>query len=315
MPEARNALRAAVTRDADTPVTAAVRAGADAATAQGGGVAAVLFYGSGIDAAEPGDTLLDYYILVDSFTAWYGRRGLKAALGAMLPPNVHYVRTTAGGREIHAKAAVMRLDQFRRAAAGRGPTPQIWARFAQPCRLVYARDDTARDHTLTALVDAVETFHRAVLPLIDRAATPATVWKRGLDETYARELRSEPDARIDALLAARREHLVERTRLAAAATGLGDLAANGTRVRVTVARGQQRMARVAARLARPLGKAVAFLRLLKATLTFTDGVSYALWKVERHTGVRVEASRFQRRHPLLAAWPLMWKVYRRGGFR
>lgn len=313
MPEARNTLRAAVTRDAETPVDPAVRAVAEAAGADHPAVAAVLFYGSGLRTGDPAETLLDFYLLVDGYAAWYGR-GLRAALGALLPPNVHYLETRAAGRTLRAKVTVMRLDQFTAAAGGAGATPHVWARFAQPCRLVRVRDDTARERVLRALVDAVETFHRMAFPLVDGTVEPEAVWRRGLRETFARELRSEPPARVDSVIAADPERLGERTRLAASATGLAEPLSDGRRLRITVTREQRRAARLAARLARPLGKAVAFLRLLKAALTFRGGVDYVLWKVERHSGVRVQASEFQRRHPLIAGWPLLWKLYRRGGF-
>jgi len=57
------------------------------------------------------------------------------------------------------------------------------------------------------------------------------------------------------------------------------------------------------------------LRLGKAAFTFNDPLDYVLWKVERHSGIHVEPTALQRRHPLLFAWPLLWRLYRRGGFR
>jgi hypothetical protein len=54
---------------------------------------------------------------------------------------------------------------------------------------------------------------------------------------------------------------------------------------------------------------------MKATLTFENGVDYALWKIERQSGVHMKASPLQRRHPLIAAWPLVWKLWRKGAFR
>ncbi len=63
-----------------------------------------------------------------------------------------------------------------------------------------------------------------------------------------------------------------------------------------------------ARLGRPLN----ILRLLKASFTFEGAMDYAAWKVERHSGVRIEVSPWQRRFPLLAAPGLYWKLRRRG---
>ena len=52
-----------------------------------------------------------------------------------------------------------------------------------------------------------------------------------------------------------------------------------------------------------------------AAFTFSGGQSYLLWKIERHSGVRVEPLAWERRHPLLSAPFLAWRVYRKGGFR
>ena len=43
--------------------------------------------------------------------------------------------------------------------------------------------------------------------------------------------------------------------------------------------------------------------------------AYILWKIERHSGVRVEVTPRQRRHPFIFALPLFWRLYRQGAFR
>ena len=66
---------------------------------------------------------------------------------------------------------------------------------------------------------------------------------------------------------------------------------------------------------RLLGKTLNYLRLIKAAFTFDGAVDYVMWKVRRHSGVIVPVSDWQRRHPVLAAPGLAWKLYRRGAFR
>lgn len=66
---------------------------------------------------------------------------------------------------------------------------------------------------------------------------------------------------------------------------------------------------------RLLGKTLNVARLIKAAFTFAGGVDYLLWKVERHSGVRIEPTPFLRRHPLLGIWGVAWRLWRRGGFR
>ena len=59
---------------------------------------------------------------------------------------------------------------------------------------------------------------------------------------------------------------------------------------------------------RPIARAIAVGRLIKTAFTFGDWVPYAVWKVERHTGQKVELSERQRKHPLIFAWPVIWRV-------
>jgi hypothetical protein len=55
--------------------------------------------------------------------------------------------------------------------------------------------------------------------------------------------------------------------------------------------------------------------LAKSAYTFEGGIDYVLWKIERHSGVRVQLAPWQRRHPLLAAPGLIRKLRRDGVIR
>jgi hypothetical protein len=63
------------------------------------------------------------------------------------------------------------------------------------------------------------------------------------------------------------------------------------------------------------GTALSILRLLKASFTFDGGLPYLAWKIERHSGVKIEITPFMRRHPRLGALGALWRTRRRGGFR
>ena len=266
-----------------------------------GPVRAVLFYGSGLwDGADP-DKVQDFYALV-ARQRDFDPRPVRAALARVLPPNVYYLEADADGVTYRAKVAVMRWDQFARAARGRAATPHIWARFAQPCRIVDADTPARAEATLAALADAVTTFHRKLAPLVPADADARGFWLAGLAETYARELRSERRDRAAAVFDADPERFAWRTACARDAMGRPTAAA-------------RRRARRRAAVARPAGKAIALLRLMKATLTFDGGVDYILWKIERHSGVRETPSAFTRKHPLIGGWPLLVRLYRRGAFR
>jgi hypothetical protein len=57
------------------------------------------------------------------------------------------------------------------------------------------------------------------------------------------------------------------------------------------------------------------LRLLKAAGTFANGVDYLCWKVERHSGVRVEPTERMRRQPRRTAWRLLVRLWRHGALK
>jgi hypothetical protein len=57
------------------------------------------------------------------------------------------------------------------------------------------------------------------------------------------------------------------------------------------------------------------LRILKAALTFDGALDYLLWKIKRHSGVYIEPTALQSRYPLIFAWPLLFRLWRKGAFR
>ena len=140
-------------------------------------------------------------------------------------------------------------------------------------------------------------------PAIPNTNAPAemdalAVWERGFRETYAAELRSETGDRAISIVNADRLRYQQIARHV-----LPELRAGGT------APGHVWRKR------RWIGKSLNYLRLVKAAFTFDGAVDYVLWKVRRHSGVVINVSDWQRRHPLLAAPGLAWKLYRLGAFR
>lgn len=317
MSEGWTELRGIVAGAAEIPVDARVRAAVDALLARcsHGQVVGVLFYGSGLWSRHRAD-LIDLYLVVDApRAAGFGR--LAAALNQVLPPNVIYLETAdpEGNDPLGAKVAVVTWRQFRRGAGGRSATSAIWARFAQPCRLVHVRDANARSAILEALTAATVTFHRKLLGLLPPCTAPRELWRRGLTETYGRELRSEAPLRARAIVDAGGRALTARTPPAIACLAPHAALTDDGAVQVRLAGWRIRIARLASRVARPAGKAVSLARVIKAAFTFDGGVDYVCAKIERHSGVAVRPTAFQRRHPLIGGWPLLWRIYRRGGLR
>lgn len=277
-------------------------------------VQAVLVYGSALWQPPGADDVLDLYLVVDDPRA-AGQGPVAAALNRVLPPNVIYLETPADDATVRAKCAIVSGRQFDRGAR-RGATPLIWGRFAQPCRIAHARDAAAREAVHAALAEAVLTFHRRLLPLLPARLTPEVFWRRALVESYARELRPEGATRAGQLWDAYGDALARRTWQALPLTGFpveveGDDGAFGVRI----ARRGRVWARATGALARPGGKLLSLLRAMKAAFTFEGGVDYVCWKIARHSGVAVRPTPFQRRHPLIGGWPLLWRIYRQGGLR
>ena len=66
---------------------------------------------------------------------------------------------------------------------------------------------------------------------------------------------------------------------------------------------------------RAWSRTLGLVRLLKTAFTFGDWVPYVLWKLERHTGRRIELSPRQRAHPLIYAWPIILPLLMRRNLR
>jgi hypothetical protein len=297
----RARLQAWIARQGAQPAHPSALAIADAIRARHGGIAAILFYGSCLrqpaTAATAPEGVLDFYVVVDGYRAAYRGR-LLALANRVLPPNVFHVTALWQGQPVRAKYAVISMAQFRRGLSRASWQTSFWARFAQPSRLVWARDLQARAAIDAALADAVVTLVAATAPLLDQA-DPEALWLRGFQETYRAELRTEDAARACHLYEAERQHYETITPWALA---VADSEGRRSAQRRWVAR-------------RVLGKTLSVLRLIKALFTFDGGVDYILWKVERHSGVRLPLSPWQRRHPLLASPVFLWRLYKLGAIR
>jgi hypothetical protein len=58
-----------------------------------------------------------------------------------------------------------------------------------------------------------------------------------------------------------------------------------------------------------LGKPLNALRLIKAAFTFEGAARYALWKIERHSGLRLALTPWRERHPILAAPGVLLRLW------
>lgn len=277
------------------------------------GSLATLLYGSCLRAGHL-EGVPDFILVVEAYERAYTRRRLQIA-NRWVPPNVFPLFSSGDeGGPIRAKYAVVSIDDLRRKTRNESAHCFLWARLCQPFALLDARDDATRKAIAACASNAATTMIAMALARVAAGAPrvafdAATLWTAGFQETYRREWRFESRDRSLQLVAddpgyyqGVAEAVVARLERAGALTRDG--------VTIELDNGWARRRRLAWLLRRPLGKALAAMRLIKSALTFGDWVPYALWKMERHTGVRLEASAAQRRHPFLLGWPLILRALR-----
>jgi hypothetical protein len=306
-------IRAQSTQDVPPGISALA---ASACERHGGSVRAVLLYGSTLRTGNVHDGLADLYLLVDDYRSAFNN-GTFALLNSLLPPNVFYLEVPFQGHRLRAKYAVITFSDFRKGTE-RWFHSYLWGRFSQKSALVYVADDLAARQVQEALTKAVMTFVTRTLPRMTSPFTARDLWSRGLALSYRAELRTEQPEGSACLFDADPDYYQGLTCSVLNAPPFNmDVKADVTPHSYLVNIPQKvRRLNVAAWHARTLqGKILSVLRLLKGLLTFKGGVDYILWKIERHSGVRVEVGPTLRRLPPLAILVVFWRLYRRDAFR
>lgn len=267
------------------------------ATEYGEAARAVLFYGSCLRQRELDGLMLDFYLIVSDYRAAYGR-GWLAFSNRLIPPNVF----PYAHQGLAAKYAVLSEADFARECGLEARSVSVWARFAQPSRLVWARDGAARARAIDAVAKAAPTLFAFTLPTMPEGRDdPLAVFRAGFALTYAAELRAERAGRPGSIVDADPDHFQR----------IGDAVLAG----LSVAAVAPEAARRAWRRRRRQGKALSLLRLAKASTTFAGGVDYLAWKINRHAGTQIRVRPWQRRWPLLGALILLPRLWRRGAIR
>ncbi|HEX8535485.1 MAG TPA: hypothetical protein VF662_15080 [Allosphingosinicella sp.] len=261
-----------------------------------GAARAVLFYGSCLRERQLEGLMLDFYLIVSDYRAAYGRSWLAPA-NRLIPPNVFPFEH--GG--LAAKYAVLSEADFARECGERAKTVSVWARFAQPSRLVWATDAAARERVVDSIATAAPTLLKLALPMTAEAEDVLAVWRQGFALTYQSELRAERRDRSSSIVDADPERYRQVGEAAMESVG------GGAPSRAAAERIWKSLRRS--------GKRASVLRLTKASFTFAGGIDYLAWKINRHAGTRVEIKPWQRRWPLVAAITLLPRLLKRGAIR
>lgn len=264
---------------------------------------AVLFYGSVLRTGDL-DGVMDFYVLTAG-----PRRGWRGVLGRVLWPDVSYHEVEHSGRVLRAKVASMTLAQFARAARGREIDTTIWARFVQPCAMVWSSGAEVEPVVVDAVAEAAHSAARFAAALGPPEGPSEAYWSALFQQTYRAEFRVERGGREQSILAfdaARYDRLLINCWRE---QGLLDIVWHGG---VQPNMTDEARARFAAawRLRRRLGKSLNLARLVKAAFTFEGAARYAAWKIERHTGLAVPLTPWREKHPVLAATGVLWRLWR-----
>lgn len=279
-----------VRAELSAPVDPRVTAMAQTIAAQYPGSArAVLFYGSCLRESELDGLMLDFYLIVSDYGDAYPKRWMAAA-NRLIPPNVFPFQH--GG--LIAKYAVLSEADFHRLNGAETRNVSVWARFAQPSRLVWAVDDTARERAFVAVARAAPTL-LAAAGAVDQEA-PLDWWRRAFALTYSVELRAERSARAQSVVDADADRYTRFSAPAIAAMPTSARGGGWSRRRIE-------------------GKALSIARLAKASLTYAGGIDYLAWKINRHAGTKIEIKPWQRRWPLVAALTLVPRLIKGGAIR
>lgn len=282
-----------------------------------GAVDAMLFYGSCLRSGDALDGLVDLYLVVDDYRNAY-RKTLPALFNRLLPPNVYYLETEVEGNRVRSKYAVISMQDLENGTSPKWFHSYLWGRFAQPCGLLYSRDDETSHRVQKILAQAVLTFLTRTLPALPERLDSAAIWQQGLGLSYRAELRVEKPERAVLLYQSWEDHYRALTLLVMDELPFQvkrEQDASQLLFHIQIPPQARRLNRLGWLLRRLQGKFISLLRLIKAAFTFQGGADYLIWKLERHTGVPIEATPKMRRHPLIYGWGLMWRLYRRGVFR
>ncbi len=274
-------------------------------------VQALLFYGSSLRAMNNPDKMLDFYVLVDSYRKTH-KNPVRALLNALIPPAVYYLENeNDGGSTSTCKYSILSLGAFERKTTKRAFLSMVWGRFSQPCVLLFPSSEAVKSRIQNARVSALQHVAAQTIPLMDRAVSAEKFWSRAFFESYNTELRPEKSD-------SRTREIVKRFqgRYEGVSTALfGSPDKNGA-YQMPPRSGWQKFSCKAKWAGRRIaGKPIAAIRVLNSAFTFDGGADYAVHKIKSHSGVTIELSPSQRKHPVLWSPVLAWKVFRSGALK
>jgi hypothetical protein len=272
---------------------------------------AVLFYGSCLRTDQLDGQMLDFYLIVSDYDAAY-RQNWLAKWNSRLPPNVFPFEHNG----LTAKVAVLSEADFHSLNRPQASAVSVWARFAQPARLVWAADDPARNTAALAISGAAPTLLNGALAHAPPNSSLCDLWEIGFSLTYGAELRAERNDRPASVIEFDPDRYRAFGEAALRHTPIANQLGSDSIVHV-LADPDGRI--IAERKRWPglrrRGKLLTVARLGKAAFTYAGGIDYLAWKINRHAGTTIEIKPWQRKWPLVAALFLVPRLLVKGAVR
>lgn len=266
-------------------------------------IQAIVFYGSCMRERNYQNAVLDFYVVVDSYSNAY-QKWWPSLLNKLLPPNVFFIQVDVAGQVYQAKYAIVSHPDLVRATSKRVFHSYFWARFAQPFALTFVEHERIRQWLVDIQEQAVTTLITKVHCMLPSACSSKELWTQAFRLTYAAELRAESTSRAATIYLNDSSYYDGVT-----------AAIQGQLFNMQSGKSNKFLCRIEWRLRIWLGKFLSVARLLKATFTFTNGLEYIAWKIKRHTGETVIITNRLRKFPWIFCWPLLWRLLRSGKVR
>ncbi|WP_026941593.1 hypothetical protein [Hellea balneolensis] len=272
-----------------------------------GRVQAFMYYGSSLRDLETAEKMLDFYVVVDSYRKTH-QNPLRAMLNRLIPPAVYYYeQTDENGVLSTCKYSIISIAEFEKRCGAHALLSMVWGRFCQPSVMLFPKKEMVAERLMASRETAVRHMAAQIAPLIDRPITSTEFWAKGFYESYRTELRPESSE-------GRAAEIVDRygeryARLTTALYGLPDK--DGLYILPDLPAGPTKTKWFVRRL---LGKPMTAIRVINSAATFEGGLDYVLRKLKNHSGVTIEPTPFQRKHPVICSPVLGWKLWRKGAF-
>lgn len=266
-------------------------------------ISSVLFYGSCMRSRVYHDAMLDFYVVVDNYKDAYNHT-LTAIANKLLPPNVYYLQVEHDNQVYRSKYAVVSKKDLLKNVSASAFHSYFWARFTQPISYAYIREENEKQWIATIQCQSAKTFFKNVMPVLQDQHNSEQLWVRGLQLTYSAELRTETSKRAISIYQSNQAYYDK----------ISEYFFESELHNNTID-SRQKFSQISWKLRVLTGKVLSILRLMKASMTFANGVDYIAWKIERHTGEKIEVSNNLRKYPWIFSWPMLIRLYLSGKIR